>query len=365
MSRTAVQAREGRTGLDVGRIAVDMGLIERAEIDVALEFQRARFDVGPGQSKHRHLVLVRLRNRIDAAPVLLQQLERGRRGGAEEIVAGGQVEMHLGAVGAVADVAIDPANLRHSIDTPAGVADRLAGEIDRIVSDLLAVLKRPLRAPEGAAAKVRLETLPGEAVLHRHQHGAAERIEAVCRVGGDDRRSIDRVGGDQVPVDRVAERLVDSDAVLIDRQAYRASADRGGVEAAIAEVGLEVVAGDIADRDAGRLALHGFGQGGVMPRLNVARVDGVGGAGEFREIDRSPRRSRRDDVESRENDRVGAGASRRRREKGGGERTVTLHRPRRHPGYPPSLRASRRENVAGWRSGRRETRKVFNACPRP
>ena len=217
--------------------------------------------------------------------------------------------MHLGAVGAVADVAVDPANLRHSIDPPAGVADRLAGEIDRIVSDLLAVLKRPLRPPEGAAAKVRLETLPGEAVLHRHQHRAAERIEAVCRVGGDDRRSVDRVGGDQVPVDRVAKRLVDSDAILIDRQTDRASADWGGVEAAIAEVGLKVVAGDVADRDAGRLTLHGLGQGGVMPGLDVARVDGMGGAREFREIDRSARRSRRDDVESRENDGVGAGAA--------------------------------------------------------
>src|SRR5260370_2187564 len=74
--------------------------------------------------------------------------------------------MHFGAVRPVADVAVDPAYLRHSVGAPAGVADRFAGEIDRIVADLLAILKRPLRAPERAAAQVSLEPLPRKAVLH-------------------------------------------------------------------------------------------------------------------------------------------------------------------------------------------------------
>ena len=47
--------------------------------------------------------------------------------------------------------------------------------------------------------------------------------------------------GKQVPVDRVAEGLVDAHAVLVDRQTLRRTEHRRGLEAAIQDVGLERV----------------------------------------------------------------------------------------------------------------------------
>src|SRR5208282_6886915 len=101
-------------------------------------------------------------------------------------------------------------------------------------------------AIERAALEIGFETLPGEAVLHRHGDGATEGVEAENRIAGDDRRLVDRICWDEVPVDRVAERLVDAGAVLVDGQPLRRASDRGRVETTIEEVWLELVAGDVA-----------------------------------------------------------------------------------------------------------------------
>ena len=117
--------------------------------------------------------------------------------------------------------------------------------------------------------KIGFEALPGEAVFHRHVESAPERVQAEDRISGDDRHLVDRVLGNQVPVDGVAERLVDTYAILIDGKADRRSGDRRRVEAAIAHVGLEVVARHVADCHARRLARQCLGDGRIVEGLDV------------------------------------------------------------------------------------------------
>ena len=73
---------------------------------------------------------------------------------------------------------------------------------------------------------------------------------------GHERQLVDRHLRDEVPVDDVAVRFVDAHAVLVDRDALRRARHRRGREAAIVEVALERVAGLVAERDAGQLAIQ-------------------------------------------------------------------------------------------------------------
>ena len=65
----------------------------------------------------------------------------------------------------------------------------------------------------------------------------------------------DGVGGDEIPVHRVAERLVDADAIHVDGDALRRALQRRSRKAAVAKILHEAVALDVGRRDA-RHALH-------------------------------------------------------------------------------------------------------------
>ena len=223
--------------------------------------------------------------------------------------------MGLEPVRLVAHVAVEVGELRRLVDAPTAVVDLCGRQIDRIVADLLAVLKLLLRAIERTAAKIGFKAVPREAVLHRHVDGAAERVEPEDRVSGDDRHLVDRVLGNEVPVDGVAERLVDAHAVLIDGEADRRSGDRRRVEAAIADVWLEVVARYVADRDARRLTRQRFGDRRIVEGLNVLCARLPDREGRLRDVDlAAAERRRRDHVEGREHDCVRARGGREDRE---------------------------------------------------
>ena len=84
--------------------------------------------------------------------------------------------------------------------------------------------------------KFAFEALEREAVLHLQIDRATERIQAEHRVVRLDVGAFDRVGRNEVEVDRVAERLVDADPVHVDGEALRLARHRRGDEAAIAEI---------------------------------------------------------------------------------------------------------------------------------
>ena len=68
---------------------------------------------------------------------------------------------------------------------------------------------------------------------------ATDGVEAEDGIGAHDRHAVDRVGRQEVPVDGVAEGLVDAHAVLIDGKPLRQAVDGRSLEAAILDAGLE------------------------------------------------------------------------------------------------------------------------------
>ena len=231
--------------------------------------------------------------------------------------------MRLEPARPVSQVAVEVGELRRFVDPPAAVVDLCRRHIDRPVADLLAELKLLLRAVERAAAKIGLDALPGEAVLHRHVERAAESIEAEDRVARDDRHLVDRIGGDQIPVDRVAESFVDAHAILIDGEANRRSGDRRRVEAAVADVGLKVVARDIADGDPGRLARQRLSDRQIVESLDVLGARLPDGAWNLRHVDlAAAQRRSRHDIEGWKLDSLCLCFNRPRREKGESERAT-------------------------------------------
>jgi hypothetical protein len=120
----------------------------------------------------------------------------------------------------------------------------------------------------------------GRAVLGLHRESAAERVQAEQGIGSRHQRDRgDRGGRQQVPADDVAERLVEADAVDVERQSLRRAEQRRRRVAAKAHVGLPRVALDLVDVDAAETAVHEFAEGeraasrdvGAGGRLNRCR----------------------------------------------------------------------------------------------
>ena len=94
--------------------------------------------------------------------------------------------------------------------------------------------------------------VPGSrAVLGLDRQRAAERVEPEQRIRPRHQRNLrDGDARDQVPTHHVAERLVQPDAVHVDRKALRRAEQRRGGVAAVIHVRLERVALDFVDVDA-------------------------------------------------------------------------------------------------------------------
>ncbi len=121
------------------------------------------------------------------------------------------------------------------------------------------------------------------AALGPDRQRAAERVqtEQGVRTGNEvDRR--DRGARDQIPVHRVAERLVDAHAVLVHRDPLRRAEQRRSAEPAISDVGLKGVALVFVDVYAGEPPAHEFRQiERVLPRdlFSGDRLDVCGNLG--------------------------------------------------------------------------------------
>jgi hypothetical protein len=101
----------------------------------------------------------------------------------------------------------------------------------------------------------------GVAALGLQRQRAAQRVQAEQRVrAGQQHDAGKRSLRDQIPVDDVAERLVDAHAVLEHRYALRRAEQRAGRKAAEVDVHLVRVALHLVDVDAAELAAHEVGQ---------------------------------------------------------------------------------------------------------
>jgi hypothetical protein len=98
-------------------------------------------------------------------------------------------------------------------------------------------------APPRAVQQRRVQPGVREPGLALQRQRTAQRVAAEDRVrAGDQVDRPDRVRRDEIPVDRVAERLVQPDAIEVHRQALRGPEQRGREEAAVLHVRLQRVA---------------------------------------------------------------------------------------------------------------------------
>ena len=228
----ALQDRESTESSDrgirilrVGPVAIDVALPETAVVGVSLERKSIDRIPAGARSEKGQLILRRLRKRVGACPVPVEQLDRGCGGGAKVVGRAGECDVELGLIAARAEVGVDAAQPRRRVVAPAIVVDGIGGEIARQVSGLPSRLHHGSAPSERAAAQFRVGALVGESVLHLDGQCAAQRVEPVYRVAGHERHAIDGGFRNEVPVDDVAKKLVDAHAVLIDGQALR-RADR-------------------------------------------------------------------------------------------------------------------------------------------
>ena len=152
--------------LRVRAVAVDVGLVEIAEISIRL--------VGPGIARlparacgqEGELVLSGLRNGIDARPILGEKLYRGRGGGAEIIIGAGEGDVELGLIAAGAEIDVDTPQRRRRVIAPTGIIDGVGGDIAGQVSDFAARLHGRANAPIRAAVHFAFDAVVSEAILH-------------------------------------------------------------------------------------------------------------------------------------------------------------------------------------------------------
>ncbi len=187
--------------------------------------------------------------------------------------------MGLGRAGLPAEVGVELAEVGRRVLAPAALGEAGGGDVEAARSGPDAVLHLGLRPPEAAAGKLQDPARVAESALELHRQGAGQGVQPEGRVGGGQFDPLDRHVRDQVPVHRVAERLVEPGPVDIDRQPLRRAHQRRGLEAAVDQVRLErvslgVVQGHAAERPVQALQQRrprGAGEGVLVHRLGGER----------------------------------------------------------------------------------------------
>ena len=206
--------------------------------------------------QHGQPVLVDVRVGVGLTPVFHERQRQGLRA-FEPVVGRRQADVQIVAFGLVADL---PEELRHAagiVRSPAPILGEVGGDVVVPGAGLAAVLYLQRASAERSARQ--LDGAPGvlAPTLRVDGQRTAQRVEPEERVGtGDELQARNRRLRQQVPIDHVAERLVDAHTVLEHRQALRHADEGRGREASEADVGLIRVALGSVGRDAGRVVLE-------------------------------------------------------------------------------------------------------------
>src|SRR5262249_31594677 len=202
--------------LDLGSVAVDMFLVEPAIIEIALHRPMVSDGVAAVERNQLRLVFGGLRPSVNRAIVVGEEFDGRRSDHAEEIVCCGRDEMNLGIGALPAEIAIEARQPRWRLVAPAVILEAFRGEIEPPFSVAHPVLQRPADATGGPAGGIEFGAAVGEAVLHLEADRATKGVEAEGRIVGPDIRAADRDLRNQVPVDGVAEGLIDADTLHVD-----------------------------------------------------------------------------------------------------------------------------------------------------
>ncbi len=309
---------------EIAVIAVHVLLAEQARVQRALHRPAVGQGVAPIQPHLGHLVSRGLRIGIDGAQGLAQQVHRGGADHAQSVAPAVEGQVQLARAVLPADIAIDARHAGARGDAPAVLASAVDGQIGRPWTLGQAVFGRAIDPPKGAALDLGLAAVGVQTGLHGQADRAAQGVQAEGRTGGEQLRPADGGLGDQVPVDRVAEGLVQTRAVHIDGQAFGRALQGRGLEAAEIQVAGEGIALGVRQADARRALLQGV-DGGQGPGMGE-----VAGAEDFHRarqlVGVQPRagqgRRSNDDYFSRLGRRLGPDGARRR----GGQSGQSPHR---------------------------------------
>ena len=159
--------------------------------------------------------------------------------------------MNLGLTGTPPRVEIDPAHMRSRMLPITVVGDAFERAIETETSIVEAVLQDTHRLAVIAALNGSRRALPAEAVLHDEIDDAAKRVQPKHGVAAPDIHAVDGSRRNRVPIDRVAECLIQPHAVLIYGEALRIALQGRGFEAVISQVLEHLVALRVAQADAG------------------------------------------------------------------------------------------------------------------
>jgi hypothetical protein len=123
--------------------------------------------------------------------------------------------------------------------------------------------------------------MPGEAALHDHVDRTAQCVQAEHRIGAPHIQPVHRHLRNCVPVDRVAESLVQAHAVLVDSNALWHSLQRGCFKAMEAHILEQDIALGIAKRNTGGLHAQCVQHGGAMLGGELAGAEALQLAGDL------------------------------------------------------------------------------------
>ena len=173
----------------------------------------------------------------------------------------------------------------------------LRRQVHGVVAELKAGLRSSGEGAKRTALDLSLRAPIAEAVLHLEVDGSAQRVQSENRIVGPQIGAVDGDGRNEVPVDRVAERLVEADPVHIHRNALRGALHRRCGEAPIAQLLCSTVAVGIGDRDPGDALEQGLGDVRRLGAGEVRRCQRLHGARNFVAIDVTAERRRHDHID--------------------------------------------------------------------
>src|SRR5258708_21507273 len=122
---------------------------------------------------------------------------------------------------------------------PAGFGQTVDGDIKSLASILYTVLDRSLPAAEGAEQAFALGSGIGETVLHLDDGRATQRVQAENRIRSFERQPIDGDIGNQIPIERIAEGLVEPHAIGENGEALGVARKRRSLKPAVEQAGLK------------------------------------------------------------------------------------------------------------------------------
>ena len=208
--------------------------------------------------EHHELVLVEVGKGV-RLPAVVQERQRQGLRAFEPVVGGREADVDVVALGLVADLAEELRDPARVVLGPAVVLGDVAGDVVVPGARHASLLDLQGEAAERPARELDRATGKLAPALRVDREGAAQRVEPEQRVrAGDELDAGDRRLRQQIPVDDIAERLVDAHAVLEHRQPLGHADEGRGREPAEADVGLVGISLGGIDGDAGRVVLEEF-----------------------------------------------------------------------------------------------------------